>query len=76
MEEKKGKRKRTNGSSEDFITHPSHLHRPKSGLHERESLGDRIKKAREAQNITIDELSARTGTAIEILKNIVTFTNL
>ena len=70
MEEKKGKRKPTGSSSEDFITHPSHVHRIKSGLHERESLGDRIRKAREAHNITINELSIRTGTDIEILKNI------
>jgi transcriptional regulator with XRE-family HTH domain len=70
MEEKKGKRKRTGSSSEDFITHPSHVERTKTGLHVRESLGDRIRKAREAQNITIKELSTRTGTDIEILKNI------
>ena len=70
MEEKKGKRKRTNSSSDDFITHPSHVHRPRTGLQERESLGDRIRKAREAQNITIKELSTRTGIGIDILKNI------
>jgi mannose-6-phosphate isomerase-like protein (cupin superfamily) len=70
MEERKGKRKTTGSSSEDFITHPSHVHRPKTGLHERESLGDRIRKAREAHNITINELSVRTGTDIETLKSI------
>jgi transcriptional regulator with XRE-family HTH domain len=69
MEEKIGKRKRTKSSSEDFITHPSHVE-AKTGLPERESLGDRIRKAREAKNITIKELSTRTGTDIEILKNI------
>jgi len=70
MEEEKGKRKRTDASSEDFITHPSHVHRPRTGLHERESLGDRIRKVREAQNITITELSSRTGIDTDILKSI------
>jgi len=70
MEEKKGKRKPTGSSSEDFITHPSHANLTKTGLSERESLGDRIRKAREARNITIKELSTRTGTDIDILKSI------
>jgi len=70
MEEKKVKSRRTNSSSGDFITHPSHVHRVRTGLQEKESLGDRIRKAREAQNITIKELSERTGIAADILKNI------
>jgi quercetin dioxygenase-like cupin family protein len=39
-------------------------------LHERESLGDRIRKARETHNITIKELSTRTGIDTDILKSI------
>jgi len=70
MEEKKGKRKRTNGSSEDFITHPSQMDRAKTGLKEKESLGDRIRKAREIHNLTIQELSTRTGIDTDILKRI------
>jgi len=70
MEEKIGKRKRTKSSSEDFITHPSHAEGAKTGLPERESLGDRIRKAREAKNITIKELSTRTGIDTDILKSI------
>jgi len=70
MEEKKGKRKRTNGSSEDFITHPSQMDRAKTVLKEKESLGDRIRKAREIHNLTIQELSTRTGIDTDILKRI------
>jgi quercetin dioxygenase-like cupin family protein/DNA-binding transcriptional regulator YiaG len=70
MEEKKGKRKRTNGNSEDFITHPSQMDRAKTVLKEKESLGDRIRKAREIHNLTIQELSTRTGIDTDILKRI------
>ena len=70
MEEKKGKRKRTNGSSADFITHPSQMDRAKTVLKEKESLGDRIRKAREIHNLTIQELSTRTGIDTDILKRI------
>jgi len=70
MEEKKGKRKRTNGSSADFITHPSQMDHAKTVLKEKESLGDRIRKAREIHNLTIQELSTRTGIDTDILKRI------
>jgi len=70
MEEKKGKRKRTNGNSEDFITHPSQMDRAKTALKEKESLGDRIRKAREIHNLTIQELGIRTGIDTDILKRI------
>ena len=70
MEEKKGKRKRTNGNSEDFITHPSQTDRARTVLKEKESLGDRIRKAREIHNLTIQELSTRTGIDTDILKRI------
>jgi quercetin dioxygenase-like cupin family protein len=70
MEEKKGKRKRTNGNSEDFITHPSQTDRARTALKEKESLGDRIRKAREIHNLTIQELSTRTGIDTDILKRI------
>jgi len=70
MEEKKRKGKRTPGGTEDFLTHSPHPERIKSGGREKESLGERIRKAREAHNLTVDELSARTGIAAGILKHI------
>ena len=70
MEEKKRKRKRTNVSSADFITHPSQMDRAKTVSKEKESLGDRIRKAREIHNLTIQELSTRTGIDTDILKRI------
>ena len=70
MEEKKRKRKRTNVSSADFITHPSQMDHAKTVLKEKESLGDRIRKAREIHNLTIQELSTRTGIDTDILKRI------
>jgi quercetin dioxygenase-like cupin family protein len=70
MEEKKGRRKRTDGGAEDFITHPAQMDHPTAGLKEKESLGDRIRKAREIHNLTIQELSNRTGIDTDILKKV------
>ena len=70
MEENKGKRKRTNSKAEDFITHPSQMDRAKTVSREKESLGDRIRKAREIHNLTIEELSNRTGIDTDVLKRI------
>jgi len=70
MEKREGKRKRTYDRAEDFITHPSQMDREKTVLKEKESLGDRIRKAREIHNLTIQELSNRTGIDTDILKRI------
>ena len=70
MEEKKGKRKHKNSRADDFITHPSQMDRAETGLKEKESLGDRIRKAREMHNLTIQELSNRTGIDADILKRV------
>jgi quercetin dioxygenase-like cupin family protein len=70
MEEKKKKSRRTPGGAEDFLTHSSQLERAKVGGREKESLGERIRKAREAHNLTVDELSARTGIDADILKHV------
>ncbi|TLN00466.1 helix-turn-helix domain-containing protein [bacterium] len=70
MEKRAGKRKLAGGRAEDFITHPAQMDREKAVLKEKESLGDRIRKARETHNLTIQELSNRTGIDTDILKRI------
>ena len=58
------------GKAEDFITHPAHADRAKTVLREKESLGDRIRKAREAHEFTILELRDRTGIDADVLKRV------
>jgi quercetin dioxygenase-like cupin family protein len=58
------------GKAEDFITHPAHADRAKTVLKEKESLGDRIRKAREAHELTILELGDRTGIDADVLKRV------
>ena len=70
MEKKKEKRKHTYDRAEDFITHPVQMESAKTGLKEKESLGDRIRKAREAHNLSIPELSNQTGIDADVLKRI------
>lgn len=71
MEEKKeGRRGRSEGKAEDFITHPAQTDRITMGLKEEESVGDRVRKARETHNLTIRELSDRTGIDADKLKRI------
>ncbi len=70
MEKRAGKRKLAGGRAEDFITHRAQMDREKAVLKEKESLGDRIRKARETHNLTIQELSNRTGIDTDILKRI------
>jgi len=78
MEDKKTKRgsktRRTgphqdwSHKSVDFLTHTSP--NQSAGLKEKESLGDRLRKARERRGLTIKELSTRTGIETDILKSI------
>jgi quercetin dioxygenase-like cupin family protein len=70
MEKKEGKRQRPGSKAEDFITHPAQVDRAGMGLKQKESLGDRIRKAREIHSITIQELSDRTGIDAAILKRV------
>ena len=58
------------GKAEDFITHPAHADRAKTVPKEKESLGDRIRKAREVHELTIQELGDRTGIDADVLKRV------
>ncbi|MBM3156598.1 MAG: cupin domain-containing protein [Chloroflexi bacterium] len=70
MEKKEERRKRKYERAEDYITHPVQAKSTKTGLKEKESLGDRIRKAREVHNLSIPQLSNRTGIDADILKRI------
>ncbi len=70
MEEKKKKSRRAPSGAEDFITHLPQLESAQVGDREKESLGERIRKAREAHNLTVEELEARTGIEVDILKHV------
>jgi len=70
MEKKEGKRQRPSSKAEDFITHPAQVDRSRVGLKQKESLGDRIKQAREIHSLTIQELSDRTGINADVLKRV------
>jgi quercetin dioxygenase-like cupin family protein len=69
MEKKEGKRQHGSSKAEDFITHPARADRAGTGL-KKESLGDRIKQAREIHSLTIQELSDRTGINADVLKRV------
>lgn len=70
MGKKEEKRRRIYDRAEDFITHPVQMDSAKTGLKEKESLGDRVRKARETHNLSIPELSNRTGIDADILKRV------
>jgi transcriptional regulator with XRE-family HTH domain len=77
MERKKAKRNNNRDSSgssqrwstksDDFLTDSTRLAKT-TGFAERESVGDRLKKAREKRGFTLRELSSRTGTDVATLK--------
>lgn len=67
MDEKQMKHRRTEKKADDFITHPGQMDRLRI---EKESLGDRIRKAREVHNLTIQELSNRTKIDAATLKRV------
>jgi quercetin dioxygenase-like cupin family protein len=69
MEKNEGKRQRGSSKAEDFITHPAQADRAGTGL-KKESLGDRIKQAREIHSLTIQEISDRTGINADVLKRV------
>jgi quercetin dioxygenase-like cupin family protein len=70
MEKKEGKRKRADGGTEDFITHPAQMDSARTGLKQKETLGDRIRKAREIHKLTIEGLGERTGIDADTLKRV------
>jgi transcriptional regulator with XRE-family HTH domain len=77
MERKKSKRNNNLGSkgssrkwstkSDDFLTDSTRLSKT-ARPEESESLGDRLRKAREKRGFTLQELSSRTGTNMNTLK--------
>jgi quercetin dioxygenase-like cupin family protein len=67
VEKRRGRRKETDVKGEDFITHPVKLDRAGTGPKLKETLGDRIRKAREMHSLTIQELSDQTGIDADIL---------
>ncbi len=77
MERKKPKRDNNLGStgssrkwsakSDDFLTDSTRLSQT-ARPEESESLGDRLRKAREKRGFTLQELSSRTGTDVDTLK--------
>ncbi len=70
MEKKEGKRQRPSSKAEDFITHPAQVDRAGTGLRKKESLGDRIRQAREIHSLTVEDLSDRTGIDADVLKRV------
>ena len=54
---------------EDLLTDSAHLKRPAHPA-EKETLGDRIRKARESRGLTLDDVSKRTGISTEDLKRL------
>ena len=64
------KREGSKAKTEDFITYPAQVGQRGTGPKQKESLGDRIRKARELHNLTIQELSNRTGIDADILKRV------
>jgi quercetin dioxygenase-like cupin family protein len=67
MEKRKGRRKDTDVKGEDFITHPVKPDHAGTGPRPKETLGDRIRKAREMHGLTIKELSDQTGIDADML---------
>jgi quercetin dioxygenase-like cupin family protein/DNA-binding XRE family transcriptional regulator len=55
---------------EDLLTDVSHLKQPEAVGKKRESLGDRIRKARHARGLTLKDISSRTGIDIDTLAQV------
>jgi quercetin dioxygenase-like cupin family protein len=56
--------------SDDFLTDSSHAGRVETGQRETESLGDRVRKAREMRSVSLADLSAQTGIRVETLQSV------
>ena len=80
MEEKKVKRTSGHGrlkssqhgftGSEDFLTDSSQVERPAVGPKGGELLGDRVRNARQMRDLTLQDLSSRTGINMDTLKGV------
>ena len=68
----KGPVRRASGEPEDLITDTSRQEWPEAVSPRRESLGDRVRKAREVHGLTIVDLSSRTGIAPDMLSRVET----
>lgn len=76
--EEKKERKLVPGGTEDLLTDPKyHGYTPGKALEpsaslppKRESLGERIRKARELRGLTLKDLSSRTGISVAMLRKI------
>ncbi len=66
----RGKSKQPPGGSEDFLTHPSQVEHARASLEQKESVGERVRKARQAHNLTIQELSKSTGIDADTLRRV------
>jgi len=55
---------------EDFLTDASRLAPATAKEKEKESLGERIRAAREMRNLTLEDISSRTGIDVIVLKRI------
>lgn len=62
-----GSSRKWSTKSDDFLTDSTRLAQT-TGFEESESLGDRLRKAREKRGFTLQELSSRTGTDVDTLK--------
>jgi quercetin dioxygenase-like cupin family protein len=67
VEKRRGRREDTDVKGEDFISHPVNLDRAGTGSKLKETLGDRIRRAREVHSLTIQELSDQTGIDADML---------
>jgi transcriptional regulator with XRE-family HTH domain len=55
---------------EDFLTDLSRLRQPEAVAKGKESLGDRIRKARQARGLTLEDISSRTSIDVNTLKQV------
>lgn len=55
---------------EDFLTDLTYLRPPEAMDRERESLGERIRKVREMRELTLKDISSRTGIDVDTLKHV------
>ena len=65
-----GTAKRKPAGHEDFLTDVSRLAPAEPAVKEKESLGERIRAAREMRGLTIEDISSRTGIDVATLKRI------
>jgi quercetin dioxygenase-like cupin family protein/DNA-binding XRE family transcriptional regulator len=65
-----GTAKRKPAGHEDFLTDVSRLAPVETAVKEKESLGERIRTAREMRGLTLEDISSRTGIDVNTLKRI------